>query len=246
MYKLAGQFGRYVMFKKLGIIFIVLMVFIIAASAASANNTENAGDTGAPVYNNIQKDGDSLAYPVTAQWSADTGEAKREAASPGSETVGEPVAEEDPDAAFWRAIQEVLDAGVPVDNGQSIVNITVPENIGERMSIYGREFEISGITEYTDVEIIVARLNGETGVYEILELPDGDDVIYAGAGAFSQILELEYGENNLLIISYRSSEKDESMIQYNSISVTALRRTLEQMLIRVRNTLIDLFGGTVK
>ena len=143
-------------------------------------------------------------------------------------------------------IREVLDAGVPVDNGQTIVNITVPENIGERMSIYGREFEISGITEYTDVEIIVARLNGETGVYEILELPDGDDVIYAGAGAFSQILELEYGENNLLIISYRSSEKDESMIQYNSISVTALRRTLEQMLIRVRNTLIDLFGGTVK
>ena len=53
----------------------------------------------------------------------------------------------------------------------------------------------------------MARLNGETGAYEIIELPDGDEVINAGAGAFSKILELEYGENNLLIIAYRFSER---------------------------------------
>ena len=64
---------------------------------------------------------------------------------------------------------------------------------GEDVHLW-KEFEITGITEYTDVEIKVARLNGETGAYEIIELSDGDEVINAGAGAFSKILELEYGE----------------------------------------------------
>ena len=90
--------------------------------------------------------------------------------------------------------------------------INVPDNIEEQVSIYGTELDFSGETEYTDIEILIARLNSETGMYQIIELPDGDDMMAAGSGVFSKVIELEYGENNLLIISYRSSEKDATRI----------------------------------
>jgi hypothetical protein len=234
-----------IMLKKISVVFVVLLVFIIAASAAFAGNPDGTGDTNAPAPGAAQNNG-SPAGPNVVPDGENPGETGTETAPEDQENAADEGETEDPDAAFRSAIQRVLDAGVPVDNGQFIVTITKPENIGEKMSTYGREFEITGITEYTDVEIKVARLNGETGAYEIIELPDGDEVINAGAGAFSKILELEYGENNLLIIAYRFSEKDESRIQYNSISVTALRRTLEQMLIRFRNSLIDFFSGAVR
>ncbi|NMA32969.1 MAG: hypothetical protein GX940_00235, partial [Clostridiaceae bacterium] len=136
--------------------------------------------------------------------------------------------------------------GVPVDNGQFIMTINVPDNIEEQVSIYGTELDFSGETEYTDIEILIARLNSETGMYQIIELPDGDDMIAAGSGVFSKVIELEYGENNLLIISYRSSEKDATRIQYNSISVMALKEEGRQAAVRTDWSIIDFFSRVFK
>ena len=151
-----------------------------------------------------------------------------------------------PETEFRLSIRKVLEAGVPVDNGQFIMTINVPDNIEEQVNIYGKELDFSGETEYTDIEILIARLNSETGMYQIIELPDGDDMIAAGSGVFSKVIELEYGENNLLIIYYRSSEKDATLIQYNSISVMALKEEGRQAAVRNDWSIIDFFSRVFK
>jgi len=238
------------MLKKLGIVFIVLLIFIAAASTVYAGHDEK-GNNGAPLNttvntpsgtsantpagtpantpsnNSSQKDGGSQTGSNPAAKSTNPGETKTAAETADKGTAGgtEKVTEkkEDPEEAFWRAIRKVLKAGKPVDNGQFIVTITSPEKIDGNITTYDKCFDIAGVTEYTDVEILIAMLNNETGEYEIIDLPDGDKAIDASTGAFQTELELDLGECNLMLIAYRTSEKNPDKVQYNSISVTVYR-----------------------
>jgi len=237
------------MLKKLSVVFIVLLIIIAAASVAYAGNPEGIGDTGASSKTSnvsagttvnapatspsgtAQKDGGSLAGSNTGGKNAGAGEAITAPATAGKETgaakAGGAEKEEDPDAKLWRAIMKVLESGEPVDNGQLIALITSPENIGDEVTIYEDQgLVISGFTEYTDVELLIARLNKETGVYEIIVLPDGDRTIDTSTGAFSTELELGPGKYNLLLIAYRTSEKDPDRVQYTPISVKVLKSYL--------------------
>lgn len=255
------------MLKKLGFVFIVLMIFIAAMTAVYAGNDDVAGENSAPatkvspvnstapVSNAAQKNNAATADQNTAPESTDLGETKTGTVSAetgiadgtaNAEKADNTENETDPETEFRLAIRKVLEEGVPVDNGQFIMTINVPDNIEEQVSIYGTELDFSGETEYTDIEILIARLNSETGMYQIIELPDGDDMIAAGSGVFSKVIELEYGENNLLIISYRSSEKDATRIQYNSISVMALKEEGRQAAVRNDWSIIDFFSRVFK
>lgn len=260
------------MIKKLGIVFIVLLIFVAAASVAYAGNPEGTGDTGTPArtYTNpapgtsvyppanvpagmlsgsAQKDGGSQAGSYAGAKNDGTGDA---VAAPvaadgeavaGADKTGSADRKEDPDAAFRAAIMKVLKAGKPVNNGQFIITIKKPENIEGSITTYETTFEISGETEYTDAEMLIAMLNKESGVYELIELPDGDQAIDASSGAMSTELELEPGEYNLLLIAYRTSEKDPELVQYTPISVTVYRDTWWNRFRRTGKQIIDWVTG---
>lgn len=246
------------MLKKLGFVFIVLMIFIAAMTAVYAGNDDITGEKTVPASNTAQKNSFANTEQNTVPKSTNPGETKTGTASGETGTAAGTTDTEkaddtenaedksNPETEFWLSIRKVLEAGVPVDNGQFIMTINVPDNIEEQVNIYGKELDFSGVTEYTDIEILIARLNSETGMYQIIELPDGDDMIAAGSGVFSKVIELEYGENNLLIISYRSSEKDATRIQYNSISVMALKEEGRQAAVRTDWSIIDFFSRVFK
>lgn len=131
-----------------------------------------------------------------------------------------------PDAEFFAAIKKVLVEGKPSDNKVTVIEIKKPEKYDEKVSIYSRKFDISVKTEFDDVIFSVARLNNETGEYERIEF-DGEKSIKLACGVVSKEVILEYGTNNLLLISYRDSEKDPSKVQYNIIVVEANKETTD-------------------
>jgi hypothetical protein len=129
-----------------------------------------------------------------------------------------------PDAEFFTAIKQILKEGKAIDNGQTILYVTKPVAIDEKVSIYSNKFSVSVKTVFEDVVFSVARLNEATGRYEMIEF-DGEKSIMVACGTETKEVNLEYGTNQLLLISYRSSEKVESKVQYNSILVEANRQS---------------------
>lgn len=202
-----------------------------------SGSAQKDGGSQAGSYAGAKNDGtgDAVAAPVAAD-----GEVVA-----GADKTGSADRKEDPDAAFRAAIMKVLKAGKPVNNGQFIITIKKPENIEGSITTYTYEttFEISGETEYTDAEMLIAMLNKESGVYELIELPDGDQAIDASSGAMSTELELEPGEYNLLLIAYRTSEKDPELVQYTPISVTVYRDTWLNRFMRTGKQIIDWVTG---
>ena len=211
---------------------------IVAPANIPANLSSN---------NSTQKDEGSQTGPNASVKNTAAGDTKTAAASAEKETAGgtekDTEQKEDPDAAFWRAIRKVLESGKPVSNGLSVVTIKKPENIDGDVTTYGKTFEISFESEYTDVEILIAMLNSETGVYETIELPDGDRVLNIGSGALSTELELDPGEYDLLLIAYRTSEKDPERVQYTPISVTVFKDSWWGQFKKTGKQIIDWFSG---
>jgi len=90
---------------------------------------------------------------------------------------------------------------------------------------------------------LIAMLSSESGMYEIIELPDGDRVLNIGSGALSTELELDPGEYDLLLIAYRTSEKDPEHIQYTPIAVTVFKDSWWAQLKKTGKQIIDWFGS---
>lgn len=229
------------MIKKLGIVFIVLLIFVAAASVAYAGNPEGTGDAVTPssrTYPNVtsgpavytgnvpagasgstQKDAGSKPATGSAPAGKETGTSQGKA---GGAATGE-----DKEAKFWKAVVKVLEAGEPVDTGQFIVTLTSPEDLENELKLYEDDsLTITGFVEYTDTVVLIAMLNKETGAYELIELPDGDEAIDTGSGAFSTEFKFKPGEYNLLLIAYRASEMDPDRVQYTPISCKVLRSYL--------------------
>jgi hypothetical protein len=129
-----------------------------------------------------------------------------------------------PDAEFYESIKKVLEEGKPVNNDLKIVEITKPDKA--EISIYDKKFGISVITEYDDVVFSVAKLNAVTGKYERIAF-DGEKSIKLACGTGSAEVILGYGTNNLLIISYRNSDKQASKVQYNAVVVKVSKETAD-------------------
>jgi len=153
----------------------------------------------------------------------------------------------DPQAEIRESIAKTLKSGDVADNGQFIMTVRNPENISEEVNTYSKRVNIAGSTKYSDLIVLIAKLDKETGTYNIIELPDGDESIPVLSDYFSVELDLEYGENNLLLISYRQSETDTSMIQYNVIKINIYKETIPQKIARATKkfgeTVLDIFTG---
>ncbi len=221
------------MWKKLCAMLIAFMIISSLTITAFAGNTEGVNDATAPTAVNAAKNS-ALAKDVLqnendgANKSSSTSDDKSEQGDTASDDKKSTYGNEEvkgADAEFYAAIRKVLDEGKAVNNEQSILLITKPDEINEKVSIYSKKFGISVKTEFDDVAFSVARLNATTGKYETIEF-DGEKSIVLACGTDSKEVSLEYGINNLLLISYRNSEKLQSKVQYNSILVEARKEAV--------------------
>ncbi len=251
------------MFKKLVVIITALIICISSSMVVFAGNTEGSGAAGSPVYNSIVKSSEQKVEADNND-SKDTTENQRETAlsstaAEGTEKKAEDAEQksqdaekkaEDPDAEVKKVINEALISGDITDNGQFIMNINNPENIDVITNTYSKKLNISGNTEYDDLVVLLARFNRASGIYEIMDLPDGDESIQVLSGYFSIELDLELGENKLLLISYRSTEEAEAMIQYNVITTNFYKETIPQKIVRstieLGEAVLEFFTGKSK
>lgn len=217
------------------IAFLVFIVIITASSmAVFAGNTEGTG---------ADASGTGMSG-ITADAEAGAGE----------ETESDKARKE-----FNDKYINALKDGKALDNGQFIMTITKPEN--DKDSTYKKSYVISGKSAYDDVVISVARLNRDTGEYELIKNTDGESSWGIGSGVFSTEILLVKGVNNLMFISYRKSEMVAEKIQFNSVTVELLPESLAEKIVKkatdignninkgfdaVKQSVVDIFGGKDK
>ncbi len=230
------------MLKKLIAVTIALMILTSLTMTVFAGNTEGASDVaatptsvGAAKNSSLPKETSQTDKSSTSKTDVVSNQEQGSADADDKKSTYDDNEIKGPDAEFYIAIKKVLDEGKAVDNKLAIVMITKPEAINEKVSIYSKKFSISVKAEFDDVVFSVARLNSETGKYERIEF-DGEKSIKLACGTETKEVILEYGINNLLLISYRDSEKLESKVQYNTIVVEANRESAADKAISPEKT----------
>lgn len=112
---------------------------------------------------------------------------------------------------------------------QFIVTITKPEE--SKDSTYKKSYIISGITEYSDVKVLLAIYDEDEKEYVPLENTDGENTWDIGKfGVFSKEITLSKGVNKIRIAAYRTSQKDkltEGKIQVNRFTITLLNESIK-------------------
>jgi len=221
------------MVKRLIAVFVFIVIIAVPSMTVFAGNTEGTG-VNAP----------DVGVPGITEAAAGAGE----------ETEADKARKE-----FDTEYISALKNGKALDNGQFIMTITKPEN--DKDSTYKKSYVISGKSDYDDVIISVARLNKETGEYELIKNTDGESSWGIGSGIFSTEILLVKGVNNLMIISYRKSEMVAGKIQFNCITVELLPESLAEKIVKkttdignsiskgfdaVKQSVVDIFGGKNK
>ncbi len=218
------------MLKKLIALIIALIIITSFTMTVFAGNTEGAGDS-VPASVAAAK---SSALQAEMSKTDSAGKQEQGSADEKKSTYADKEIK-GPDAEFYAAIKKVLDEGKAVNNELKIIEILKPDVINEKVSIYSKKFSISVKTEFDDVVFSVAILNSETGKYERIEF-DGEKSIKLACGTETKEAILGYGMNNLLLISYRDSEKLDSKVQYNSIVVEANKESAADKAISPEKT----------
>ncbi len=194
------------MLKKLSAVLIVAVMLAAFSMTVFAGSTDGSGSVGFPAEGIV---GDSAADMQNVAMETE-----------------EDIAIKRFESEYW----DTLKKGTALDNGKFIMTITKPEN--DKDSTYKKSYIISGKSEYDDVVISVARLNRETGEYELIHNTDGDSSWGIGSGIFSTEILLVEGVNNLMVVSYRESEMVEGKIQFNSITVELLPESISDKVTR--------------
>lgn len=243
------------MWKKFSALLIAFIIISSLTMTAFAGNTEGVNDAIAPAAVSAAKNS-ALAKDIVqnendaANKSSGTADDKSDKSVQGSSASDDKkstYANEEikgADAELYAAIKKVLDEGKAVNNDLSILSITKPEAINEKVSIYSKKFGISVKTEFDDVVFSVAKLNIVTGQYETIEF-DGEKSIILACGTDSKEVNLEYGINNLLLISYRDSEKLQSKVQYNSILVEARKEAARDKAVSTDKSIKKTTGNSL-
>ena len=121
------------------------------------------------------------------------------------------------------------------DTKQWLVTITRPDS--DTDSTYKSSYVISGVSDYTDVTVVLQVYDEESESYVPMENTDGESTWEIGSfGVFSKELQLTEGENKIRILAYRTSQNDWKVddIQVNKFTVTLLKSGIK-----------DLFKGVV-
>lgn len=144
---------------------------------------------------------------------------------------------------FEAVIQNAMKNGSAVNNGQFIMTLNSPDK--DKNSTYEQSYVLSGSSEYSDVVITIARYNEETGQYERMLNTDGESTWEIGYfRMFSKEIKLTTGANKIMIMSYRSTQKEEATLdntQINCFTIERLDKSIaEQAVKKTKETVINI------
>ena len=227
------------MIKKSGMLLFIFIIIAALSMPVFAGNTEGTGDMGAATVNNSYTG--LPADSATGAQAGALGSGEEGTAAPG--VTQEPIIKVTP---FEEEYNRALKNGQALNTGETIMVITSPDK--DKDSTYKKTYIISGNSSYNDVIISVARLNKDTNEYELIYNTDGEKSWGIGAsGIFSKEIVLDKGVNNLMFISYRKSEMEESKIQFNSATIELLNEGIKnkvlQKLSEIKNDISDGFNA---
>lgn len=125
------------------------------------------------------------------------------------------------------------------DTKQFWVTITRPDE--DTDSTYKSSYVISGVSNYTDVIVVLQVFDEDSGKYVPMENTDGESSWVVGSfnvfskAAFSKEIELAKGANKIRILAYRTSQENDLKIadvQVNKFTVTLLDASIKDIIIR--------------
>ena len=136
---------------------------------------------------------------------------------------------------------DVLDVikDVTEDTEQFLVTITRPDE--ETDSTYKSSYVISGVSDSSDVKVVLEVYNKESEEYVLMENTDGESVWDIGSynvfskAAFSKEIELEEGPNQIRILAFRTAQADGLKVedvQVNEFTITLLKESIKDKVIK--------------
>ena len=132
---------------------------------------------------------------------------------------------------FQNVIENTLEQGEAVNNDETIMTITSPDE--DKDSTYIKSYILSGNSRHNDVKIIIARYNEDTNTYERMENTDGESSWDIGDfRLFSKEIILNPGTNKIMIMSYRTSNLEETGLQVNCFTIELLDESIIGKVIR--------------
>jgi hypothetical protein len=127
-------------------------------------------------------------------------------------------------------------------DSQFLVSITKPEQVTD--STYKKSYVFSGVTEHSDIRVLLAIYDEEIGSYKPMHNTDGEIWWDLGFyGAFAKEMELNKGTNNISVICYKTSKASkltEEDIQVSNFTITRLN---ENIVNKIMNSAVDLAKG---
>ena len=249
------------MLKKISAILLVFVIISISSVNVFAGKTGNTpGSDGSPAGsgktvvtggtdntagNTTQATGNTAGTPdgtadAAAGATGDNANAGKKAGSDKDAVSGQ-AAEQNKAAAEEKKpnlddiIKELMGKGKAINNDLGIIEITSPEE--DKESTYYEAYVLSGNTEYSDVVVHIARYNEETGGYEWIKNTDGESSWEIGSiRIFTKEITLNKGANEIMIISYRLSQKEEAKadnVQFNCFTVEKLDKSIKDGIIKI-------------
>jgi len=210
---------------------------IPAASTGTTSATTSTTSAATGITNNSTQQGSSSSGSSIVPLSTGTGNAA---------SVQSIVEEKKPD--FEAFIENVMENGKAVDNDLKIMDITSPET--EKESTYDETYVLSGTSTHSDVVVIIARYDDETGRYERIENTDGESTWEIGSiRIFTKEIKLKLDTNKLMIISYRASQKEEATldnIQINCFTIERLNKSITEEIVKRTKEAATNIGDSIK
>ena len=154
------------------------------------------------------------------------------------------------DDSFQAALDRIVRSKNIEETPQFLVTITRPASNEMVRNTTGRSYIISGITARSDITVVLAIRDEATGNYNYFKNTEGFSSWNIGSiGIFTKEVSLNQGPNNLKIIAYRNSEKENlevgKNVQVNYFTVTVLRETMRERFINTFDKINDMIRGII-
>ncbi len=224
------------MLKKLCASLLALFILTSFSIVAYAIPADSGGNTMQPSSSNAQQSStESAIKGTTTTKGAVTGEpANTSSSAITDKSAKKPVLED--------VLKDILKDGTAVKDKYFIMQITNPQ-MDKESTVY-KSYVLSGNSKYDDVIISIAKYNDATGEYEPMTNTDGESSWEIGEyRLFSKEIKLTEGTNKIMMIAYRTSQKDEALrenIQVDCFTISLLK---ESIFTKAKNTFIRAAGS---
>lgn len=230
------------MLKKVSAILLVLIIMTVSSVAAFAYPTDDGSSTTQPAINSgFQQNGSYIGEAITSNDDITSEDAVTSESAITTESAITSESAIDAESAittkkqdFEKVFNSVLEDGMAVNNGQFNMTITSPDE--DKNSTYMKSYVLSGNSKYNDVVISIAKYNEDTNKYEPMYNTDGESSWEIGDfRLFSKEIILAKGINKIKIISHRTSQMEEALlenIQVNCFTIELLNDSIIKKVIR--------------